>query len=803
MLNNVERNEQSGAWVCCMPCLWLRQSKAVHKALLTFAMLLVTSLLVTSPVLFLITTLPEGDQTLECGLLDDACIRERDGPEGVCETKACYEASLKIMSSMKRGVDPCKDFYQFACGGYRDRQPYQPTSNFNTLQAQVDQQLEHMLTNKSGKMTGVFTKVGRFYKTCLEFGEKPVNFTPVYRLLNKLGGYLSPSSSAPGDITPLVAALLKMNGAPLFDFYIDTDLQDSTKFAVFLDLPIEYQINSFFQRNLDSVSRQLKGFNFVENRSKRSTSAESRAYTIIKNRKEEARIRKIQKIVERLIPIDMDPQARSLEADQLIQFCLALHKIYPRHKDLYNWMDIDHRIYVRYNLSFLQESFDYIRWGILLNDTMVNNSTADQNIRNRADYETGSENESLYYVYVTAPRYFRSLGKLLNKFPKRVIHNGLLLLYSSDTLYDIVNVTASENWNTSCYHLTKNVFSEAVGALYVQQYKPQFLETLANRVTALFERLKETLATRMLVMSWLDDDTRTQALLKLRTLRGKFHVWSGFFNDTLLARKMSEVVIDPDDFFATLLRRFKQIRTLDSQWSTKNATQNWQHQYSVNAYYESWTNSIVIPLPMMAAYSWSWEGGPAFASYATLGSVIAHEILHAFDLHHRRLPLDPDLDITFGNERWIWITPESWRRLEARIECVANLYARSFWRKVKFYGNSVDVQFDWNVTRNENVADVGALQISYQTWHTLTNGKDRSLPGLEALRPNQLFFISAAQTYCSNMTAEAYILSVELDYHTPQPERVNGIMMNSFAFTEAFRCPVGAKMNPPKKCSTW
>lgn len=35
-----------------------------------------------------------------------------------------------------------------------------------------------MLTNKSGKMTGVFTKVGRFYKTCLEFGEKPVNFTP-------------------------------------------------------------------------------------------------------------------------------------------------------------------------------------------------------------------------------------------------------------------------------------------------------------------------------------------------------------------------------------------------------------------------------------------------------------------------------------------------------------------------------------------------------------------------------------------------------------------------------------------------
>lgn len=61
-------------------------------------------------------------------------------------------------------------------------------------------------------------------------------------------------------------------------------------------------------------------------------------------------------------------------------------------------------------------------------------------------------------------------------------------------------------------------------------------------MTALFERLKETLATRMLVMSWLDDDTRTQALLKLRTLRGKFQVWSGFFNNTLLAKQMSEVI---------------------------------------------------------------------------------------------------------------------------------------------------------------------------------------------------------------------------------------------------------------------
>ncbi|XP_076666127.1 neprilysin-1 isoform X2 [Andrena cerasifolii] len=762
---HVERAVQQGTWICCMPCYWLRRSKAVHKALLTFAMLLVTSLLVTSPVLFLITTLPDGEQPRECAPLDEACIRERDGPEGVCDSRACEEASKRMVAFMKKGVDPCKDFYQFACGGIRDQQPYQPSSSFNMLQARVDDHLHKLLANRTGHMVGEFEKLGQFYTDCLEFKEKPVNFTPVYELLRELGGYLPPRSIAPADITPLVSRMLRVNGAPLFDFYVDVDLYDRSRSSVFLDLPTKHQEDAFFAENL--------------------------------NKMEEQRSRRIQKIIEGLLPKTMDPKDRASEADLLQQFCMSLSKIYPKHKDLYNWVDVDQRVYVPFNMSYLQESFGYIRWGTLLNVTM-GSATADL-YNHRRNKDRSTYDDQLVYVYVTAPRYFRSVGKLLNRFSRRIIHNGLLLLYAVDTLHDIVNVTASKNWDLSCFRLTKDVFSEIVGALYVQQYTPRYLETLSNRVAGLFERVKETVAERILVKSWLDEETRTQALLKLNSLRGRFHVWPGFYNESLLAREMTEVEIDPDNFLRSVLKRFRQIRTVDDKVLRRNVTEKRRYPYSVNAYYESSTNTIGIPLAMMTAWSWSWDGGPAYAAYATLGSVIGHEILHAFDLHRRRLPLDPDLNV----DQWLWITPESWKRLEARIECVARLYARSFWKKVQFYGNDVAVQFDWNVTRNENVADIGALQISYKTWHILTNGKDRTLPGLEGLRPSQLFFISAAQTYCSNMTAEAYILSVELDYHTPQPERVNGIMMNSQAFADAFRCPIGAKMNPPNKCTTW
>ena len=62
-----------------------------------------------------------------------------------------------------------------------------------------------------------------------------------------------------------------------------------------------------------------------------------------------------------------------------------------------------------------------------------------------------------------------------------------------------------------------------------------------EQVGGLFERVKETVAERILVKSWLDEETRTQALLKLNSLRGRFHVWPGFYNESLLAREMAEV----------------------------------------------------------------------------------------------------------------------------------------------------------------------------------------------------------------------------------------------------------------------
>lgn len=65
---HVQPSPDHGSWLCCVPCYWLRRNNSVHKASLTVATLVVMSLLVASPVLFLISSVParEGDRTRTC-----------------------------------------------------------------------------------------------------------------------------------------------------------------------------------------------------------------------------------------------------------------------------------------------------------------------------------------------------------------------------------------------------------------------------------------------------------------------------------------------------------------------------------------------------------------------------------------------------------------------------------------------------------------------------------------------------------------------------------------------------------------
>lgn len=56
-------------------------------------------------------------------------------------------------------------------------------------------------------------------------------------MVSELGGYLPPSNESDPDLTALLVNLLLLDGPLLFDVYLDRDLADPSRLAVFLDLP--------------------------------------------------------------------------------------------------------------------------------------------------------------------------------------------------------------------------------------------------------------------------------------------------------------------------------------------------------------------------------------------------------------------------------------------------------------------------------------------------------------------------------------------------------------------------------------
>lgn len=185
----------------------------------------------------------------------------------------------------------------------------------------------------------------------------------------------------------------------------------------------------------------------------------------------------------------------------------------------------------------------------------------------------------------------------------------------------------------------------------------------------------------------------------------------------------------------------------------------------------------VVPLAMVSQL-WSYGVAPRYLWLAQLGNTLAHELMHSFDINGWHF--DERGEVTS------WLTPDTRLRLTARIQCLVNQYAATFSHSVRLFGrsHSVDVsvqrpresnqasivtgsdsrgvilevteiflfyeQFDWNVTSNENLADIGALQVSYDAWLNLNKvHSDLRLPMVD-LSPHQLFFVAVAQVSCNS-----------------------------------------------------
>ena len=180
---------------------------------------------------------------------------------------------------------------------------------------------------------------------------------------------------------------------------------------------------------------------------------------------------------------------------------------------------------------------------------------------------------------------------------------------------------------------------------------------------------------------------------------------------------------------------------------------------------------------------------PLFMNYGAIGSIIGHEITHGFD--------DTGNQFDENGNLVDWWEPKTAEAFKEKAKCIIDQYGNYSEQTTGLNLNGIN-------TQGENIADNGGFKIAYRAYQkqTKVTGVEKKLPGLN-YSANQLFWISAAQTWCEVNRPEEMKNEILTDVHSPKSFRILGSFANLKDFSADFKCRKSSKMNPEKKCEVW
>ncbi|CAB4060968.1 MMEL1 [Lepeophtheirus salmonis] len=106
----------------------------------------------------------------------------------VCLSEDCVKAAATILFSLDRSVDPCEDFYQYACGGWATRTIIQNTDRFQMVDKRNQLFIHNLLTEMNENEDEAVAKVKKYYQVCISEDEKR-NLPYLQSLIDYTGGW--------------------------------------------------------------------------------------------------------------------------------------------------------------------------------------------------------------------------------------------------------------------------------------------------------------------------------------------------------------------------------------------------------------------------------------------------------------------------------------------------------------------------------------------------------------------------------------------------------------------------------------
>jgi len=320
----------------------------------------------------------------------------------------------------------------------------------------------------------------------------------------------------------------------------------------------------------------------------------------------------------------------------------------------------------------------------------------------------------------------------------------------------------------------------ALGRRYVERYFPPASKARADSLIAnISAAYRESIAG----LDWMGPQTRREALAKLAAIRPKIG-----YPDPQHWRDYTRLVIRRDDLVGNVMRarRFNERFWLAKLGHKVDRDEWFTTPQTVNAFYRPSRNEIVFPAAILQPPFFD-AGADAAASYGAIGSIIGHEVSHAFDDQGSRF------DGT-GNLR-NWWTDDDRNRFEEKTRGLVAQYDGF----EALPGYKVNGQ----LTLGENVADNSGLAIALKAYRLALGS--RPAPVLDGYSGEQRFFLSYAQIWREKVRDPARIERLKVDPHSPGQFRADGALRNQGPFDDAFAVKPGDGMYlpPERRISIW
>ncbi|XP_021947553.1 neprilysin-2 isoform X2 [Folsomia candida] len=706
----------------------------------------------------LVVALASTNSALREALVDDGA---EDTEPGICNTKGCVRTAAAIIQNMDEEVDPCDNFYEFACGGFVKNTiiPDDKTqmTTFGILNDKLDEQVRILVEEPvKPDEPKPFQLVKNLYQSCMNksliesLGVKPMN-----EILKKLGGWplLEPNWD-PTTFTWIESVYrfrkLGYSNDYFIDFSVTTDVKNSTYRIIDIDQPALGLSREYLTKGLNE--------------------SEVKAY------------HKYQVELAVLLGADRTTAVKDMRDALEFETQLANFSL-PREErrnvtKLYNPMTI----------SELQEKFPSIPWLEYINRLLP------EKVQIASD-ET---------IIVTVPEYITKFQQLISQTDKRVQANYVMwraaassVSYMSESVrklqLDYTNTLTGKGereprWR-ECTSVATASLANAVGALYVRRYfkdeaRASAMEMVTDIRKSFLDILKE--------IEWMDSLTRGRAIEKANSMETHIGYPKELMEDSKLIELYDGLEMSNNDYLGNVLN----LTTFGTDYAYRklrervNKTDWISHGRPavINAFYAPLENSIQFPAGILQGVFFDSER-PRYMNYGAIGWIIGHEISHGFDDQGRQFDADGNL--------YDWWEPTTKNAYLRRTQCIIYQYGNMTAKEVNLKLNGIN-------TQGENIADIGGIKEAYRAYQSWVqrNGQEQKLPGLK-YSSNQLFWISAANVWCNKYRPESLKLRILTGVHSPGEFRVRGPFSNMEPFSKDFNCPNTKPMNPKEKCSVW